>query len=282
MTGPFPGMDPWLENPALWPGVHAALIIYIRDQLQPLLRPHYLAMVEERVYVTTLGREMVADVAVRRQPGQRAPQAPLQPESVLSSAGVAAADEPVVVEVVEQELHEPLLQIVDRRHQSEIVSVIEILSPTNKRSGAGREAYLAEQADVLRSTANLVEIDLLRAGQFTLGIPAELVQQAGAYDYLVAITRGHDRRQRSFFYPRFVRQRLPRVALPLRGGDAEVPLDLQALLDRAYEAGDYADQLDYSRPCVSRLRPDDEVWAQERIREWQVRRSGNGSANAPS
>ena len=42
----FPGMDPYLENRSLWPGIHNSLVVYIRDQLQPFLRPRYLATLE--------------------------------------------------------------------------------------------------------------------------------------------------------------------------------------------------------------------------------------------
>jgi hypothetical protein len=31
MPSPFPGMDPYLENPEFWPGVHNRLIVAIID-----------------------------------------------------------------------------------------------------------------------------------------------------------------------------------------------------------------------------------------------------------
>lgn len=266
MAGPFPGMDPWLENSSLWPGVHASLIIYLRDQLQPLLRPHYIAAVDERVFVTKICREIIPDVVIRPRSAQPSAGATAILEPPAPSADV---DDAVVLELIDHEYHEPFIRILDRTRQTEVVTVIEILSPTNKFSGPGRDEYLAKQRQVLSSTANLVEIDLLRAGQVTLGMPDSHIQEIGAYDYIVATTRGYDRRSRSFCYPRFVRDRLPRIDVPLRQNDVGIPLDLQALFDRAYDAGDYASSVNYSKPCYPRLRPDDEAWAQERIKAWR-------------
>jgi hypothetical protein len=81
----FPGMDPYLENPQLWPGVHNSLIIYLRDQLQPLLRPRYIAAVEERVYVESLERQYIPDVWIQQSS---------QP-SRLGGAAAADVEEPL-------------------------------------------------------------------------------------------------------------------------------------------------------------------------------------------
>ncbi|PYS38752.1 MAG: hypothetical protein DMG14_16450 [Acidobacteria bacterium] len=263
MGGPFPGMDPWLEEPSLWSGVHASLIIYIRDQLQPQLRPRYIAAVEERVYVATADRMVIPDVSVRR--GRKDEPAP-------SVTAVLQPDEPVVVEVVEDEVHEPYLHIIDPHSGEQIVTVIEVLSPSNKVKGEGRDLYLAKQQQVLSSEANLVEIDLLRSGPYALGVPEADAQQVGRYDYLVAVSRARDRHKRFFLYPRLVRDPLPRLAIPLRPTDADVILDLQPLLDRVYDIGGYEDRIDYGKPCIPRLQTDDEVWAQELIRSWQAAR----------
>ncbi|MDP8910010.1 MAG: DUF4058 family protein, partial [Chloroflexota bacterium] len=39
----FPGMDPYLEAPHLWPDVQASLTVAICDQIQPLLSQRYIA-----------------------------------------------------------------------------------------------------------------------------------------------------------------------------------------------------------------------------------------------
>ena len=62
----FPGMDPYLEHPRLWTGLHTRLIVYIGNQLQPQIRPRYVAAVEERVYLQGPKREVAPDVWVRK------------------------------------------------------------------------------------------------------------------------------------------------------------------------------------------------------------------------
>src|SRR5436309_5412830 len=98
----FPGMDPYLEDPVLWTGVHASLIVYIRDQLQPLLLPRYIAAIEERVFLEGPQQQRIPDVWVKRLRQAR------------SRAAVLDADPAVVVEVPELEVHESYVTILDR------------------------------------------------------------------------------------------------------------------------------------------------------------------------
>ncbi len=263
MAGPFPGMDPWLENARLWAGVHTSLITYLRDALQPELRPHYLAAIEERVYVASIGRSFVPDVSVRRR-GQDSP--------IGVSTAVLAPDDAVVVEVSEEEVHEPYIEILDRKNHK-VVTVIEVLSPSNKRKGTGRKLYLAKQREVMRSKASLVEIDLLRGGSHVVAVPEVNADRVGKYDYLVCTSAVADRGKRFVLYPTALRERLPRVAIPLKSADEKVTLALQPLIDRVYEAGEFFDRLDYDKPCFPRLRHADETWARDQIEAWRSARS---------
>ncbi|MEX2173304.1 MAG: DUF4058 family protein [Pirellulaceae bacterium] len=261
MAGPFPGMDPWLEDPALWPGVHQRFITYIADTLQPLLGRRYVAAVEERVYVASSGRTIVPDVSVRSSP---------RPSPRPPATAVVEADVATIVEFqTDDEVTEGYIQIIDLNTNEEVVTVIEVLSPTNKESGEGRYEYLAKQREVLESQANLVEIDCLRMAPCVVSVPQGDVLGAGRFDYLTAVSRAIERKKRSYFYARTLRQRLPRVAIPLRATDQDVTLDLQDVIDRIYAAGMYADRLYYDRPCQPPLRPEDEVWTRERIRQWR-------------
>ena len=52
MQSPFPGMDPYLEDPSLWPDVHHGLISEMQAVLNRQLRPQYHVRVEERVYIS--------------------------------------------------------------------------------------------------------------------------------------------------------------------------------------------------------------------------------------
>lgn len=255
LTCPFPGMDPWLEEPAEWPNVHHSIITKIRDRLQALVPEPYYVKAGVRVYIEQLSdleeterRPIVPDVAILRE-------AP-------SSGGVAGAvvDAPIRVRVELLEQREGFVEIRDGSRDHALVTAIEVLSPANKRRGAGREEYLRKQTDVLASRASLVEIDLLRGGELVVAIPPELLPRSA---YRVVVTPGHERTLRNL-YPFGVRDRLPRVAVPLTQS-AFVPLDLGAVLREEWENGPYRRLLRYDQDPTPPLAPDDLAWARERV-----------------
>lgn len=257
MSTIFPGMDPYLEDPQLWPGVHSRLIVYIADELQPHIRPRYIAAVEERVFVEgPTDRSIVPDVWLRRER--------LGPNQ--SAAAVLDADTAVTVQALSLDIHETYIEILDQQSGQRVVTVLEVVSPTNKYVGPGRTSYLAKQREVLASNSHLVEIDLLRQGPHALAVPEYLARRWGMYDYLVCINRAADPRDKFELYPRRVRDRLPRIRVPLAGSDPDVRLDLQAVFARTYEAGSYRDRLHYGEPCHPPLGMEDQAWASELLR----------------
>jgi hypothetical protein len=255
----FPGMDPYLEHALVWPDVHARFIVYLSEYLLPLLRPRYVVAVESRVFVEGPGLEhpIIPDASIRRT----------RPEPLQRAVAVLEADPMVEVQVPSLEIRETYLTIRDRRAQQRVVTVIELVSPTNKYAGPGRASYVAKQMEGQHSTAHLVEIDVLRTGPHVLAIPEETARQHGPYDYLVCVNRAVDLREGFQLYPRHLRDRLPRIRLPLAAPDPDVVLDLQAVLARTYEAGGYIERLDYTAPCVPPLSPEDQRWADDLIRE---------------
>jgi hypothetical protein len=223
--------------------------------LQPRLRPRYVAAIEERVYIEVPAHAYQPDVSIRHAEPISRPSG--------GAATVAEVDAPLLIEG-DTEVHEPYLEILDLHGGRQIVAVIEVLSPTNKYAGPGRDSYLAKQREVLQSTTHLVEIDLLRHGPHVLAVPeAAIRDRATRYDYLICVARAGGSRHRFEVYPRALRLRLPRIGIPLAGGDPDVPLDIQALLERVYEAGAYADRIDYRAPCEPPLSPQDQRWADE-------------------
>lgn len=256
----FPGMDPYLEDPLLWPGVHNAFIVYLRDQLRPLLRPRYIAAVEERAYIQGYDRPIEPDVWV----GRRAAPGPGDGDGLATVE--EEMDAPTVVRVPEVEAHESYLAILDHDAGGRVVAVIELVSPANKYAGAGRDSYIRKQREVLDSEAHLVEIDLLRKGPHVLAVPEWLARGQGDYAYMASVNRAGELRDEFELYPRGLRQRLPRVRLPLAEGDPDVPLDLAAALAHTYEAGDYRLRIDYGKPCRPPLSAEDQSWADELIR----------------
>jgi hypothetical protein len=57
------------------------------------------------------------------------------------------------------------------------------------------------------------------------------------------------------------RERLPVFGVPLRRGEPDAALDLQALVDQCYERGRYDRKIDYSKPPEPPLPPEDLAWA---------------------
>lgn len=252
MASPFPGRDPYLEDPNRWPDLHQRLITYSADALQPVIRPRYNARIGERLYVTRPPRSIYPDVSLIER-GQR----------LRETAVIDHVDAPVLIEMSSHAVREPFIEIVDLTHDGRVVTIVEVLSPANKTTGDGREAYRRKQDEVLASQANLIEIDLLREGLHTIFVPHELLilNLAEAWQYLVAISRVTARHQAAV-YPISLRKRLPRIAVPLAQPDPDVALDLQAVFARCYDNGAYADVIDYTRPPKVALSAEDAAWAE--------------------
>ncbi|MBI5368818.1 MAG: DUF4058 family protein [Planctomycetes bacterium] len=248
MPSPFPGMDPYLEHPGFWPGVHAGLIAVVRELLSPPLRPRFWVDIEERVYVEH----------------EELPPRALRPGLTISTAGrasgspLAATLAPGYVEVPEYcevptvEKYLVIRHLPDRK----IVTVIEILSPTNKSTeGLGMSEYARKRNQVLETRTNLVEIDLLREGRRlppALGIPA--------LDYRVLVHRGWER-VRAWAATWRLQDAIPAVPIPLLPDDAPVLLDLAHALRLVYDRGAYDTVLDYGKPPTPPLAPELHAWA---------------------
>lgn len=261
MKMPFPGMDPYLEHPSLWESVPSRLIHSIANQLQPLLVPHYVASVEERVYLEETPQQRIPDVWVQKVRE--------------SGGGVALAERapaaPVILEVAELEVHQHYIAILDRYRDFKVVTVIELISPSNKDAGPGRDSYVAKQREIRASESHLVEIDLLRRGRHVSSVTASHLNGLGAYDYLTCVNRW-PRRRRFELYPCHLREPLLRIDVPLAEPDADALLDLQAALEQAYWDGRYMLRVRYEDPCQPPLPPEDQQWASER---WQAYRAAH-------
>jgi Protein of unknown function (DUF4058) len=187
VPSPFPGMDPYLEHPTLWPGVHNGLIAALQLSLAPQLRPRYYVAIEERLYITEPDQRMFVgrpDLAVVGHPEA---ETGLQPAPSASS--VLTVQVPLPDEVRETYLE------VRETGTDYVVTVLEILSPTNKRLGRGRRLYEDKRMEVLASRTHLVEIDLVRAGE-----PMPITGHGSASEYRILVSRG-DCRPNANLYP---------------------------------------------------------------------------------
>jgi hypothetical protein len=159
MPSPFPGMNPYLEHPALWSGVHHRLITAVANDLAPKIRPKYIAAIEERVYEISGETSLlvgVPDVSVQRSSTSAAPS---------NLAVASSATQPMEVTIpLARILTEGYLEIRSVE-TGEAIAVIEVLSPKNKQSVVGRLQYETKASKVLASSTHLVEIDLLRQGK---------------------------------------------------------------------------------------------------------------------
>ena len=258
MPSPFPGMDPYLEDPSLWPSVHHLLISQIGTTLNKLLPPGYVAAFGERVFVAGPDRDIYPDVSVKE--GVRAGETAL---ASTSRAATAQSDPPWVIAVASDEVVESCVEVRALAENQPVVTTIEVLSPRNKTAGSeGRQLYRQKQREILASDTHLLEIDLLRSGQHTVAAPREALLRRGPYHYLVSLSRGHQRYECEVWgVP--LGCRLPRIRVPLAGSDADVILDLQTALEQVYEAGALERVLDYTRPPTISLAPSDAHWAHE-------------------
>jgi hypothetical protein len=257
-------MDPYLE--AHWGDVHATLIIYAREQLQRQLPSDLRARVEERVFVESDDRErrsVYPDVRIYERPRTR------DRVEATSPSGVAVA-EPLVVHRKSEPVTETFIEIREAGSGGRVITVIEVVSMSNKQPGEGRDLYLKKQAELLAGGVNSVEIDLLRGGAHITAAPPEMLPRSYRAPYRICVWRAA-RPQLWEVYRVPLEDRLPAIAIPLRPTDADVPLDLQLLIDRCYETGAY-DDLDYSDPLNPPLEPEAAAWAEELLRQKQLRK----------
>ncbi len=261
MPSPFPGMNPYLEHPDLWPGIHHWLIIEIARCLSPQLRPKYRVAVEVRMYETSGENSLlvgIPDVTVKH----RTTATNLAMTNVAVAAPTA---KPARVTIpVPETIKEGYLEVREVRTE-EVVTTIEILSPTNKRVGKGRQMYEEKRLQVLGSRTHLVEIDLLRAGE-----PMPFSENNIENHYRILVGRG-DCRPYADLYAFNLQDVIPSFPLPLRAGDTEPVVDLQKLLSGVYDISGYDLVIDYSCEPVPALSEGDAVWADALLQDKGLR-----------
>lgn len=251
MPSPFPGMDPYLEAPWIWPDFHLTFAVALRTELNRRLPTGYVALVDRYVWVQE------PETEERKRLGK--PDVFLTGESGTKGAPVAAAVAAPVEIVLPSttEKGSPYLRIVDRANRR-LVTIIELLSPSNKTPGKDRDAYLMKQREYLASDVNLVEMDLLRKGERLPWIAPSVA----AADFYVMVSRAA-KRPRALVWPFSVRESLPPIAIPLTEKDGDVTLELATCMNQVYDSAGYARELDYAQPPNPPLDEPDAAWARE-------------------
>jgi hypothetical protein len=280
MSSPFPGMDPYLEAPQIWPGFHHKFASELSTELNGLLPAPYYAELEMRPELGIVEQEgerqrIVPDVTVVRHPNL--PKAP-------GDGAVAVVERPrrdispsIDTAMSVGKIRHHFVEIRDPSQGHKLIALIEIVTPSNKRAGPDREAYGFKQREVLESDANLIELDFVRAGRRilpTVDLKNLIKTIKPLPAYLVLINRAWQRTSFSTRYQIFpvgLREWLPCIPVPLKRGEDEVSLDLQFVFNRAYNTGPYRrGAVDYARrPPAPRLDPEDAAWAAELTRAWR-------------
>ncbi len=286
MPSPFPGMDPYLESPDIWPDFHDALAAAIRVELNRSLPRPYYARLEMRPEVGIVGgdepRRIVPDVAVVKPQGLViAPQT----ASAILDRPRADLSPSIRMRISDEPLRHHFVEVRDASRGHALVTLIEIASPSNKRSGPDRRAYQMKQQEVLQSETSLIELDFLRAGERLIG-GLWIAEWAGRRDpppdYLVAVNRAWEREMGWEYelFPVRLEEPLPCIPVPLRKGEREIPLDLQYTFQQAYDGGPYArGAVDYGSPPDPPIRPDHAAWLAECLHRWQIGSTAPDSAS---
>lgn len=248
MGNPFPGMNPYLEQPELWHQVHNRLIVAIADDLTPQIAPKYRVSIEERVYTSVDDILLVgiADLAVANRNN---------PDTSTTLTATKLTEPTKVKLPIPEQVTERFLEVRTTQNK-EVVAVIEILSPKNKISKEGRAAYENKRHKILASGTNLVEIDLLKQGE-----PMPILGVTAA-DYSILVSRSYNRPDADL-YTFDLKTPIPVFPIPLREGEPEPIIDLQRLLNEVYERARFDLAIDYTQSLKIRRSPEDEAWIKE-------------------
>ncbi len=256
LLNPFPGMNPYLEQAHLWAEFHQAFISTLCATINRMLPTGYSATVEERVY------------------SERA-EAPrfLPPERVVIDPSVRVfgdvAEPPYRLRLEPYEVREPFIQILrwQDAENREVVTVIELLSPNHKLPNTnGHTFYRNHQADLLKSTVNLIEIDLLHWGEHTVAVPIGMLTPHVRWDYVVSLHRGGSGGRTFEYWLAKLPERLPSIFIPLAQGDPYVGVNLQALVDTVYQEGQFHTKIDYSQEPAVPPSIEAQQWVAEYLR----------------
>jgi hypothetical protein len=273
MELPFPGMDPYLEEPSIWPDVHNSLIYAIREQIQRQLSPRYKAVITpyvslEHLEIMPTQRAVVPDVGIveRGRTGNGAEALTLAPPPLTLTAAMA----------VETRLARLELRLLG---DDTLITVLELLSPANKRPGLdGAEAYERKRQELFRSHVHLMELDLLRGGQ-----RPRLNQPLPATPYFVFLSRATERPFVGV-WPLSLHTPIPLLPVPLHTPDPDVALDLGAALRQIYASARYDRQVDYrAAPPPPELPAEEAAWLDEHLRERGLRtNTAHGAGSSPA
>lgn len=263
-------MDPFIEASGLWAGFHDSLITYLRESLQPVLPRGYYAEIRMREEVGVGGfqseRVIFPDVAVSQEESH--------PDGSTASdhVSIEAPQAELLTIAEEPSVKVNFLEIRDATRGDQLITLLEVLSPSNKQPGPDRDAFERKQEEVLSSETNWIEIDLLREGMRIACHPAvDTHCRRKSYAHSVVVSRAVRRRPKLVLelYGFPLKDRLPVISIPLRHPDLDVRLDLGQAFARAYDTGPYSRIIDYGRNAPANLSQEERSWVETVLRARQ-------------
>lgn len=251
LDSPFLGMDPFLEEPSAWRGVHIELIVTIRNLIRDVLPAQFAIKIEGSVQILDQDEALAGRITPDLYLSSRSPIR----EPLLTTEKIATPT--MVAPFLDEPLENRWLEIVDRRRRV-IVTTIELLSPYNK-IGVGFEQFMKKRRLVMGTEANWVEIDLLRGGKR----PFDVIN-GQTMDYYALMKRAGQ--MELSLWSMALRNPLLTIGVPLTQDYDDVPLDLQLAIDTVYREGQYRLDIDYSIPIPPpKLSPENRVWAEKML-----------------
>ncbi len=220
-------MNPYLEDPALWPLFHQQLITSLYQILLPGLVDRYRSRLVPRQYTSEM---------------------------------------PLFTSVVREEHREETIEI---RHRSDgrLITLIDMVSPANKTTESGRQAYLQRHRAARAENANVTEIDLVLQGKPLFEYSQEELPDR---DYAVIVTCA-TQPNRHEFYPCALEKRLPKFRLPMAGDDRDTIVDLHTTFLRSFEQGGFSERIDYARDPSTTLQPEHQEWLDAFLKQQKLR-----------
>jgi hypothetical protein len=227
MPSPLPGMDPYLEDDKLWSSFQHQFVNCLYQILLPGLVDRYRARVGQRRYTT---------------------------------------EQALFTSIIREEHQEEFIEI-RQRSDNRLITLVEVVSPTNKLLPQGRQAYLDKRREGRNNGAGMVEIDLILQGQPLLDYSRDGLPE---WDYAVTVTRA-TQPERYEIYTATLQKRLPRFKLPLATDDRDTVLDLQAAFTRCFDQGGFAAQIDYLKDPPTALGEEDRKWLNDLLKQQKMR-----------
>ncbi len=260
MPIPFPGMNPYLEHPDLWPNVHQKMITALADALEHQLPEAYQVRLRERHYQVS-GEDSLVVGSPGLNWGRAHTGEVVEMVSPPAPGPCPDSSQPISVLIpVPQRVYETYLEIVDAA--GDVVTIVEALSPKKKRFGRGRTLYERHREAIFGSAVHFVEIDLLRGWE-----PPSIYGPDEAGDYRILISRS-EQRPRAQLYAWTVTEPIPQIVVPLSGHE-ELPFCLKPVVDRACDRTDLL--VNYQQDPLPPLRHQESVWLEDFLQQVGMR-----------